>query len=92
MELEGIKSNHALIESDSPLVGKKVKITENFQDKFETQIHSWLLGEVPQLTSRSEDLLAASLSAANGSNRPQGILKDATRVVRSALRMIDMYR
>ncbi|XP_017124130.1 aminopeptidase N [Drosophila elegans] len=92
MELEGIKSNHALIKSDSPLVGKKVKITENFQDKFETQIHSWLLGEVPQLTSRSEDLLAASLSAANGSNRPQGILKDATRVVRTALRMIDMYR
>uniref|UniRef100_A0A6P4E197 Uncharacterized protein LOC108037017 n=1 Tax=Drosophila rhopaloa TaxID=1041015 RepID=A0A6P4E197_DRORH len=92
MEAEGIKSSHELIESDSPLVGKKMKITENFQDRFEQQIHNWLLGEVPQSTGRSDALLAASLSASNGSSRPQGILKDATRAVRSVLRTIDMYR
>ncbi|XP_017058643.1 aminopeptidase N [Drosophila ficusphila] len=92
MELEGLETRHKLIDSDSPLVGKKVRVSEAFQDKFEQQIHDWLLAEVPQMTSRSDALLAASLSAANGSSRPQGILKDATRVVRSALRIIDMYR
>jgi len=73
-------------------VGKKMKITENFQDKFEQQIHKWLLNELPQATSRSDALLSASLSAANGSSRPQGVLKEATRVLRSALRIVDMYR
>ncbi|KAH8346510.1 hypothetical protein KR084_001714 [Drosophila pseudotakahashii] len=92
IKLEGLHSNQSLIESDSPLVGKKVKISEDFQDKFEQQIHSWLLDEIPQMSSKSDDLLAASLSAANGSSRPEGMLKEATRVLRSALQIVDMYR
>lgn len=92
MMQEGLNTNQTLIEVDSPLVGKKMKITENFQDKFEQQIHKWLLNELPQATSRSDALLSASLSAANGSSRPQGVLKEATRVLRSALRIVDMYR
>ncbi|XP_043653069.1 endoplasmic reticulum aminopeptidase 1 [Drosophila teissieri] len=89
---EGLNSNQTLIAADSPLVGKKMKITENFQDKFEQQIHKWLLNELPQESGRSDALLSASLSAANGSSRPQGVLKEATRVLRSALRIVDMYR
>ncbi|XP_016961227.1 endoplasmic reticulum aminopeptidase 1 [Drosophila biarmipes] len=92
MKLEGLHPDQKLIESDSPLVGKKVKMSENFQDKFGQQIHNWLLGEIPQSTSRSDALLAASLSASNGSSRNEGILKEATRVLRSALRIVDMYR
>ncbi|KAH8342030.1 hypothetical protein KR059_009357 [Drosophila kikkawai] len=89
MDLESPSTSKQLIESNSPLVGKKGKIAENFLDKFQQQIYSWLISEVPPETAKSDAILAASLSVANGSSRPQGILKDATRVVRSALRSID---
>ncbi|KAH8293676.1 hypothetical protein KR054_002727 [Drosophila jambulina] len=89
MELEALSASEHLIESNSVLVGKKGKISENFLDKFQQQIHNWLMSEVPPEAAKSDAMLAASLSVANGSSRPQGILKDATRVVRSALRSID---
>ncbi|KAH8382810.1 hypothetical protein KR009_005338 [Drosophila setifemur] len=91
MELEKLNPDEKLIDVQSPLVGKKMRIREGFLDKFEQQIHSWLLSEVPPLTVKSDAILAASLSSvANGSSRPRGILKDATRVVRRALRSIDL--
>ncbi|KAH8298704.1 hypothetical protein KR018_005327 [Drosophila ironensis] len=90
MSLEGMSPNEELIDVKSPLVGKKSKMRESFLDKFELQIHSWLLSEVHTIPAKSDAILAASLnSASNGSNRPQGLLKDATRVVRSALKSID---
>ncbi|XP_017073624.2 endoplasmic reticulum aminopeptidase 1 [Drosophila eugracilis] len=92
IKMEGITPNTELIEPDSPLVGKKVKITETFQDKFEQQIHDWLLGEFPQSSSKSDAILAASLGATNGSSRSQGILNEATRMLRSALQIADLYR
>lgn len=89
MALESLRPNEELIDVNSPLVGKKAKLSESFLDKFEQQIHSWLLSEVPSAPGKSDALLAASLSAvSNGSSRPQGILKDATRVVRKALSSI----
>ncbi|XP_020816316.1 aminopeptidase N isoform X2 [Drosophila serrata] len=89
MKLESLSTIEELIESNSVLVGKKGKISENFLDKFQQQIHNWLIREVPPEAAKSDAILAASLSVANGSSRPQGILKEATRVVRSALRSID---
>ncbi|KAH8335671.1 hypothetical protein KR074_008771 [Drosophila pseudoananassae] len=90
MALESLNPSEELIEVNSPLVGKKAQLSESFLDKFEQQIHSWLLSEVPSAPGKSDALLAASLSSvSNGSSRPQGILKDATRVVRRALSSID---
>lgn len=89
MELRSLNTSEQLIESNSPLVGKKVRISEIFLDKFEQQIHHWLISEVPLEAAKSDAILAASLSVSNGSSRPHGILKDATRVVRSAWRSID---
>ncbi|SPP82967.1 aminopeptidase N isoform X1 [Drosophila guanche] len=95
MEVQGL--NHtgaALIDIDSGLVGKKMKNTEVFVDKYEQKIHNWLLAEVPQMSAQKEAIYAASLSVGNGSNRPQGLLNTASEVVQKALRSIDrsLYR
>ncbi|XP_034665756.1 aminopeptidase N isoform X2 [Drosophila subobscura] len=95
MEVQGL--NHtgaALIDIDSGLVGKKMKNTEIFVDKYEQKIHNWLMAEVPQMTAQKEAIYAASLSVGNGSNRPQGLLNTASEVVQKALRSIDrsLYR
>ncbi|XP_044250933.1 aminopeptidase N-like [Drosophila takahashii] len=54
MKAEDLNSTQNLIESDSPLVGKGAERLENFQDKYEQQIHNWLLDEISQLSAQSK--------------------------------------
>ncbi|KAL7727698.1 hypothetical protein ACLKA6_008037 [Drosophila palustris] len=83
MQQENLKSKEPLIDKNSSRVGKKMRTNEQFLEKFEHQIHNWLLKELPQ--PDSESIFAASLSVGNGSNRPGSILSTASRMVKSAL-------
>lgn len=83
MQLESLKPKEPLIEKDSSRIGKNMHNTEQFLEKFEHQIHNWLLKELPP--SDSEKFYAASLSVGNGSNRPGSLLGTASKMVQSAL-------
>ncbi|EDW84910.1 uncharacterized protein Dwil_GK12886 [Drosophila willistoni] len=78
---ESLNSRDILINSNSNNVGKKMRNSELFLEKFEHEIHKWLLNEIPQ----SEDVFAASLSVSNGSSRSEGVLQTANRLVQRAL-------
>ncbi|XP_064552953.1 aminopeptidase N isoform X2 [Drosophila montana] len=85
MQMEHLSPKDPLISIDSRRVGKKMRNSEQFLDKFERPIHNWLLKELSP--TGSENTYAASLSVANGSNRPAGLLSAASKMVRSALRV-----
>lgn len=81
---ENLQSDQPLIDKDSSRVGERMRISEKFLEKFQHQIHNWLLKELPQ--PDNDSVYAASLSVGNGSNRPGSLLGTASRLVRSALR------
>lgn len=85
LQLEHLSPKQPLISIDSRRVGKKMRNSEQFLEKFERQIHNWLLKELSP--AGSENTYTASLSVANGSNRPGGLLSAASKMVRSALRV-----
>ncbi|XP_062123578.1 aminopeptidase N isoform X1 [Drosophila sulfurigaster albostrigata] len=82
LQSEKITPKVPLIDKDSSHVGKKMKNKEQFVERFEHQIHKWLLNELPQPDNR--DYYAASLSVGNGSDRPGGLLRTASKMLKSA--------
>lgn len=84
---ENLKYRDIIIAENSSRVGKKIRKNQQFLEKFEHQIHNWLLKELPQSDIENEAVYAASLNIGNGSSRPQSLLGAASKMVRSALRM-----
>ncbi|KAH8311148.1 hypothetical protein KR044_004571, partial [Drosophila immigrans] len=84
LQSEKLTPKVPLIDKDSSRVGRRIRNNEQFVEKYEHQIHKWLLKELPQPDSR--DYYAASLSVGNGSDRPGGMLRTASKMLKSALR------
>ncbi|KAH8358875.1 hypothetical protein KR093_002949, partial [Drosophila rubida] len=84
LQSEQISHKLPLIEKDSSRIGKKIRISEQFAERFEHQIHDWLLKELPQPDNR--EYYAASLSVENSSDRPGGLIQTASKMLRNALR------
>lgn len=83
LRAEHLNSKEPLIPVDSRRVGKKMRNSEEFLDKFEHQIHNWLLKELSP--ADSDATYAASFSVGNGSARPTSLLSAASDIVRSAI-------
>ncbi|XP_023179743.2 aminopeptidase N [Drosophila hydei] len=83
LRAEHLNSKEPLIPVDSRRVGKKMRNSEEFLDKFEHQIHNWLLKELSP--ADSDAAYAASFSVGNGSTRPTSLLSAASDIVRSAI-------
>lgn len=75
-----------LLSENSNRIGKKIRKNQQFLEKFEHQIHNWLLKQLPQPDNEVETLYAASLNVGNGSSRRQSLLGTAGRIFKSALR------
>lgn len=87
VKAENLKYREQIIAENSSRVGKKIRKNQQFLEKFEHQIHNWLLNELPQSDIENEAIYASALNIGNGSHRPQSLLSAAGRMVRSALRM-----
>ncbi|XP_030369375.1 endoplasmic reticulum aminopeptidase 1 [Scaptodrosophila lebanonensis] len=68
-----------LIDINSGNVGKKIRNTEQFLDKFELRIHKWLVNDNPT------GVFSASLNVVSGSARPDSLWRTATQLMSRAL-------
>lgn len=87
MEEEHLITDDLLISEDSSRIGKKIQKNQQFLEKFEHQIHNWLLKELHQSDNEIESIYAASLNVGNGSSRRHSLLSTAGRIFKKALRL-----